>query len=235
MPIYHGCIFTQYTAIQDVISVWEKKCDRICVAEHPADGATKRIHCHILIESSQDVERFRESGKEVMKEFFKRGNYWFATKVQKGEHAGKPIDFDLGLVYILKGKFAPKYSKNISDELLENSRQGWVDSAKDDTPEKSPLDHWIQVVLSRFDKWPTYLAYEVDFDIKYEHRNPMPSPLNLLLDDIRHITYAILFERNNIAPQAQFYKQVASSAFLRLMKKWNKFDEGVHLILNLWK
>lgn len=236
MKYYHACIFAQYTELEGVVDVWKTKSNSLYVVEHPADGKTKRIHCHFLIETESGENWFRESAKEIMGEFIKRGNYWIATRVQKGEHSGKPIDRTQTLTYMLKGKFVGKFAKNFSKEEVDNSRQSWVDSVKNDKTESSPTEYWINDIYTSFvKKYPSYNVYMADFDIKYEDMITPPSPNGMLLDEVRHTTYRRLYERHGIAPHAHLYKQVASSVFLRLMEKWDKLDTGIHLILNLWK
>lgn len=236
MNYYHACIFAQYAELAGVVGVWEKKCASLYVVEHPAEGKTKRIHCHFLIETESGENWFRESAKEVMGDFIKRGNYWIAKRVQKGEHSGKPISRSLTLTYMLKGKLPGKFVKNFSNEEVETSRQSWVDSVKNDKTESSPTEFWIENVYKTYiDTYPTYTAYMAEFDMKHENDLNPQSPTGQLLDQVRHTTYRRLYQRHGIAPHAQFYKQVASSVFLRIMEKWDMLDHGIHKILNIWK
>jgi len=233
MHYFHACIFLPYDDLSGVVKVWETKCNSLLVVEHQAHGKTKRIHSHFLIETESGENWFRDEGKKILNEFMKRGNYWIATRVQKGEHAGKLIDRNLTMVYVLKGQLREKFAKNFSKEELENSRQSWVDSDKNDKTEKSPMEFHINEILKRFDKFKTYLAYDSHCD--ETHDDSRCSSSIILLEDIRHTTYRYLYERQGIAPQAQYYKQVASSVYLRKMESWGKLDHAIHQILNLWK
>lgn len=234
--LLHACIFAAYAELGNLVGVWADKCSSFAVVEHPADGKTKRVHCHFLMESSMaDDDPFRSSGKKELGDFFKRGNYWIASRVQKGPHAGKLLEKPQTLVYMLKGKFTPKFAKNISQEEVETSRQSWVEKVNSDETEVNPTEHFIREVVAMYDRFPTYQAYLVEHELKYEDMLNPPSPSTMLLDDIRHGSYSMLYRHKHMAPHAQFYKQIASTAFLRVMEKWGRLDEGIHKILNLWK
>lgn len=236
MKYYHACVFSALTELGDLIKSWETKCNSLYVVEHPPEGKTKRVHCHFLIETESGENWFRDEGKAVLGEYMKRGNYWIATRVQKGDHAGKLIDRVQTLNYMLKGKTYVNYSKNFSKEEVEKSRLAWVDSVKNDKTEDSSSEFYVKQIVKIFDEYKTYSSYESYIESKYDNLGipSTVSPTGMLMDNIRTQSYLLLYRRNQMAPQPMMYKQVASSAFCRVMEKWNRLSEAVHYMKNLW-
>ena len=98
---FHACIFLPYVDASGIATVWASKCDKLAIAEHPAEGQTKRIHIHLLISGSHVAEnRLRELLKETLPGM-NRGNYWIASKTKKEK---LPVGERETLVYMLKGQ-----------------------------------------------------------------------------------------------------------------------------------
>lgn len=230
--ILHGCIFAPYEVCKDIASVWAEKCTSLLVAEHPADGKTKRVHCHFMIDTTlADDNPFREAGKKCMKEFFKRGNMWIASRVQKGEHQGQVLDKGKVMVYILKGKYAPKFLKNISDQEVDEARQAWVEKVNSDEPAEDSPKHTDVLICKVVEVVETKLntkRYDGDEDGIELYRT------ETILDLCRNEAFKMLYRAKRVAPHAAHYKIIASSAYLRIMEKLNKFDEGIVELKNLW-
>jgi len=229
--ILHACIFATYDVLKTLTELWAEKCTSLLVAEHPADGKTKRIHCHFMIEHDlADDNPFRESGKKILKEFFKRGNYWIASRVQKGEHQGETLDKFKTMVYILKGKYTPSFTKNISHNEVEQARLAWVPTDQIDPSEDSPrysevCTAAVQKIVEQKLNAKRYVDDEDGIEL---YRR------DTVLDLCRTEAYKMLYFKRRMAPHPSLYKTVAASAFTRIMESQNKLDEAVIELKNLW-
>lgn len=114
-----------------------EKCSDFMVVEHPADGKTKRIHCHILmIQCSVKKEQFRR----YYHNFGFTDDHWITDKViSEGEFKGEPISRQETAKYMIKGKHPVLLSKNFSNEEVEELRKAWV-SRQIDRPPKASID-----------------------------------------------------------------------------------------------
>lgn len=125
--VWHGCIFMPYQDLSGVMSIWAEKCDTFALVQHPADGKTKRVHCHILL-GNPHVEK--DSLQKVMK---RRGinpgknDHWIVDKVIRGEFKGQKYTVPDLLKYMLKGKLRLETSKNISPAQVEEAISSWVE------------------------------------------------------------------------------------------------------------
>jgi len=230
MKYYHACIFTPYEELSGVVDVWEKKSNSLLVVEHPAEGKTQRVHCHFLIETESGENWFRDEAKRVMGEYIKRGNYWIATRVMKGEHAGKVIERESTAIYMLKGKLAEKYAKNFSSQELDTSRQNWVETVKsDNTGEGS--ERIISEIVKKFNikKEPRFWRDESEIEFGQCKYN-----LSLLWDLVRSTTWKFLWGQKRMSPHASHYKIIASSVFMRICEDANCFDHGMAYVMEKW-
>lgn len=220
----------EYEDLRPLINVWETKCESMVVVQHPPDGKTKRIHCHILIDSASGENWFREAGKATIGEFFKRGNYWLALRVQKGEFAGKPISRGHTLVYMIKGKYEVKFAKNFSKEELDESRLLWVDSAKSDkTGDNS--ERLITEIMSKFNLKTTRTYYREDDDIEL---GQCKYNLELLFDNVRNVAWKKLWGEHRRAPQPWHYKNIATTVFMRICEDNDCFEKALMIVQERW-
>lgn len=227
---FHACVFMQYEDLRPLATVWAQKCDSMVIVQHPPDGQTKRIHCHILMETSTGENWFRDSGKSTIGEFMKRGNYWIATRVQKGEHAGKPIDRSLTLTYMIKGKYPVNFSKNFSQQELDESRLLWSDSVKSE-PSGDKSEKLIKDIMKHFDlkKERGLWIEEDDIELGQPRYN-----LESLFEMVRNRTWRMLWGEHRRAPQPWHYKQIATTVFVRLCEDAKCFDQAARLAMEHW-
>lgn len=226
MVVLHACIFAAYDVLEDLVGVWAEKCDRLLVTQHPADGKTQRVHCHFLIETKlADDNPFRESGKKILKDFFKRGNYWIASKVQKGEHAGKPLAVNELMDYCLKGKFYANFHKNFSKEEMDNSRSKWVDSVKNDTDQEKSTSGLIERIVKSFNDTDFY------YDYKY---TKSPIDIAKLFEMVRTRTFKQLYRERRMVPHASHYKIVAGSVLMRICENLDRESEAISVLQEKW-
>lgn len=237
MPYYHACVFASFNDVSGVIERWVEKSDSLLVVEHPAEGKTQRVHCHILIETKSGEDWFRSSAKEVMGEYIKRGNYWIATRVQKGEHAGKLISRLETLVYLTRKDFPVKFSKNYSPAEIEEARSAWVDSDKNDKPADDLSNVMIRLVLKKFE----HIKHRDDWVREYGplHYGVIPHESGLTSQDdifnvIRKETMKAYWAKNRRAPFPAQHKIVASTVLLTLMERFNMLDRGISTLLEKW-
>lgn len=238
MTYLHACIFAKYADLSGVIDVWQTKCDSLCVVEHPPEGKTKRIHCHFLIENTAQEDWFRDQAKKVMGDYIKRGNYWIASRVQKGEYAGEPISRTRTLIYILKGKFSVSFAKNFSEQEVEEARQAWIDSDKNDsTARLSPTQKMIEKVSSEFD-WlksrddlPTESSYLVGV---ISTDSWLDQKMSYLFAEVRGRTCKVFLRETHQMPHPSQYKIVVSTVFVRIMERIKYTNNGLRFMLDKW-
>lgn len=232
MVAFHACIFAPYVDCSGVIDAWSKKCHAMLVVEHPADGKTKRIHSHVVMGgTSAKDDWYRESAKEIMKDFIKRGNYWIASKVADGEHKGKPIDYQLTAVYMLKGKYAAKYSQNNSPADLEQWKGTWVESSLENDKTPSASNHIETKVYHMFDK------YHFDYELpqgSINRFNERESCYEQLFKDVRSNIMKQWFREYHKSPHGTQYKMMASTVFLRIAERLNCTDQAIEVLLKSW-
>jgi len=238
MSYLHACIFAKYADLSGVIDVWQTKSASLCVAEHEAHGKTKRVHCHFLIENTANEDWFRDSAKKVMGDYIKRGNYWIASRVQKGEYAGEPISRQKTLIYILKGKLPVKFSKNISPQEVEEAQLAWVEPVLgNDNTNRSPTQKMIDRVLGEFDwlKSRSDLPTESDFtESGFCASNDFDGRVLCLFAEVRSRVCKVFLRENHQMPHPSQYKIVASTVFVMLMKRIKLEDKGLKFMLEKW-
>lgn len=137
MENLHVIVFKPFTDLSGIISIWETKCDEMLVVQHPAEGKTKRVHCHILmvrpkVKTDQLQKPLRNMGLSG------NGDFSFHTKVARGEFKGQPLKRDETAKYMIKGKNAVNFQKNFSQEEVETFRQAWVESDLDTSTQDVP-------------------------------------------------------------------------------------------------
>lgn len=237
---FHACVFSPYEDCSGIVRAWEPRCSSLLVVQHPAEGKTKRVHCHFLIETMTAGENwFRDKAKEVMGEYIKRGNYWLATRVQKGEHAGKLISRFETLKYLTRKDFPVVFEKNFSPAELEEARTAWVDPVKDDTNSTSPTDFMIKKVMSRYEHYTSQHSYIEHYrHIKFESSNTVyhgyDDYAKFLLDEVRTTTMKTYYVVNQRMPHASQYKIVAGTVFIQLCERFNWPNNGFEVLKNLW-
>lgn len=232
MVALHACIFAPYADASGVIHEWATKCHAMLVVEHPADGKTKRVHSHVVMGGTTAKDDwYREHARQIMPDFIKRGNYWIASKVADGEHKGKPIDYQLTAVYMFKGKYAAKYSKNNSPADIEQWSKSWVESSLEND-KTSTSSHIIEdKVYHLFDQ------YHFDYELpegKINRFNERESSYDQLFYDVRHHIAKQWFMKYHKAPYPPQHKNMSSTVFLRICERLNCVDRGIDVLLKSW-
>lgn len=145
MNSYHAIVFRPYESIKNLIEAWGALCKSIAVAEHPAEGRTKRIHCHILmIECDVKPNSLNETKRKLYNDLEGVKNSKIMIETQKEK---LPITRQ-GLVYLLKGDRARlKYEKLFSPAEIEEAVASWVKPTQTEAdsrtnPEEKPKNHW---------------------------------------------------------------------------------------------
>lgn len=139
--VWHGCIFLPYEDISGIARLWSQKCNAFALVQHPADGKTKRVHCHMmLVNPTIEVDSFQK----LMKRNGinpGRGQHWIAKTVMKGEYKGQKYNKKDLLKYMLKGKLRLLFEKDISPAEVEEAVSSWVElNLSNSTGPKSSKD-----------------------------------------------------------------------------------------------
>lgn len=180
MVVWHACIFRGFKDVKSLGELWQTKCHALAIAQHNADGKTRRVHCHFAIVAPND--KMDTMRKQIRDAGFKgRGNYWITDIVMEGKHAGEPLRFTPLLKYITKGSsFNVKFQHNISNEMVDYAASLWINKSTDKVessgelsgkvapaPKKPPkVPYQQQVIALASADWYNYKRDLSGIDIK---------------------------------------------------------------------
>lgn len=108
-----------YVDLSGIAQLWSDKCEAFICYEHISDATVKKTHCHFLM---MGVTVSIETLKNIAKAEITTGK---GQQFWKWESKNPPDE--TFIMYMSKGKFAPKFVKNLSPELIEEQRSKWVD------------------------------------------------------------------------------------------------------------
>lgn len=221
MPNHAPTVHLSYVDMSGVVKVWSELCLQLIVYEHEADETVSQTHCHLLmVGCSVDREALkRRLYKELPQETRKGNEMWAWThKEWERENPGKEYDFGM-IKYMSKGKLAPKYNKNISDNIVEEQKAKWVDHGASgiDQPSKDYNEY-------------RELKKQAILDWKGN---------TFTLDTIRTWTMSWYWHRDGRLPHAGNYKRNAASIYLHLIETFGSesnhdFGCAMREIKNLW-
>lgn len=115
----HVILFHPYDVVKDLCQEWASKCQTFAVAEHPAEGNTQRIHCHVLI-IEPTVKR--EALDRAKRKLFPTWKGTTDSKIMTSVQSSKDPISRQGLWYLMKGqKDRLKFYKNFSELEVEEA------------------------------------------------------------------------------------------------------------------
>ena len=121
MPDYCLRIHHPYEDAKRIFAAFALRCDKLVVYEHPADGKTKRIHCHALLTGTNVDKKQLRNVAEGTHSVDVKGNGNMAFSEDEW-------DQDMHFVtYMSKGKWDPKYYKGFSEEDITTAKSLWVE------------------------------------------------------------------------------------------------------------
>jgi len=208
-----------YDDCKAIISDWASRCNAVVVYQHEADEDVSKTHVHIGL---QGCETKSEALKRMWKDAPGKGNEFWSWKDWDGE--------DKYLTYMSKGTLRPVFVKNISEAILEKSRQNWVEPVKADKTGDSS-ERIISKIVAKFNLKSSSRYYREDDEIELGH---CKYNLELLMDNVRTESFKTLWGERRMAPHASHYKIIATTVFLRLCEEANCLDKGIGHIKNLW-
>lgn len=152
--VWHACIFRGFADVKSLGGLWQTKCDALAIAQHPAEGRTRRVHCHFAIVAPKD--KMDTMRKQIRDAGFKgRGNYWITDIVMEGKHAGEPLRFTPLLKYITKGSsFNVKFQHNVSNEMVDYAASLWKNKSPDKVESSGELSGKVAPAPKRPPKVP---------------------------------------------------------------------------------
>lgn len=120
MNNYHAILKHPYNDISGVAQHWASRAHTFMVAEHPAEGKTKVVHCHILIIGSPvKKNELRKKAKEIYPALSGDSRILESYTDISGT---KTTPDKSGATYLLKGEISRlKFSKNFSQEELDKA------------------------------------------------------------------------------------------------------------------
>lgn len=203
-----------YDDCKDIISKWADRSARAIVYQHEADEEVSKTHVHIGL---QGCEVKAEQLKRMWKDCPGKGNEFWAWK-----------DWDDGtkyITYMSNGKLRPVFVKEFSQDIVERSRQEWVEPVKADRPGDSS-DYIISCILRKYDG--------NRFEVSYSRDHTEPVGIGSILERVRKDTFKYLYGKKRVIPHASHYKIIAGSVFMRLCERLDREDEAIDALYELW-
>lgn len=213
-----------YVDCSGIIRLWSSRCRSLIVYQHDADAEVSKTHVHIGLVGT---EVKHEALKRMWVDCPGKGNEFWSWKEWQYDVV-TDMNYDKYLSYMSKGCLAPVFIKNFSEELVENSRQSWVEPVKAD---KSG-DNSDRIVNKVIDKIKSSFVFKplTDEDIV----NRVECSTESLLKLVRRETFRQLWGEHRRFPHASHYKIVAGTAYMRLCEHFGCFEEGMNIISQLW-
>jgi len=193
------------------IQKWVSRSNKAVVYEHDADEEVSRTHIHMALIGC-DVKA--EALKRMWPDAPGKGNELWSFS--------PPRNLPQYFKYMTKGKLSPVLVKNIPPDEIERHRTSWVEEVNPDKSEKAALEFYVKKVVSRF---------IVDGQFNYVDHHSFGGDL---FNDVRKATMSVFWGAKRTAPHATQYKQVASTAYLRIMEHCGRLDDGFERVMERW-
>lgn len=211
MSLSHAVRVTlPYADCSGVISIWASRCASAVVYQHDADEEVSKTHVHIGLGGCEVKE---EALKRLWKNAPGKGNEFWSWKPWDGETKY--------LTYMTKGVLQPVFVKNISEDLLEKSRQEWAEPVKAAT-----TGDQSEFIIRKICDSINVKRYTNTIDDVIE--------IGTLFNEVRKLTFKMLWAQHRRVPHTSHYKIVAGTVFLRLAESVNMFDEAACLLRSEW-
>lgn len=207
-----------YEDCSGIISRWADRCQQAIVYQHDADEEISKTHVHLGL---YGCEVKAEQLKRMWADAPGKGNEFWSWKEASAEATKY-------LTYMSKGNLRPKFIKNFSNDLVEKSRQAWVEPVGNDKPGDSSermVNKIMTIVKSQF-VWKDY----TDED-RVER---IECSAETLLKLVRKETFRQLWGEHRRFPHASHYKIVAGTVYMRLCEHYGCFEGGMEIISQLW-
>lgn len=126
-----------FNQLDQLISGWALKCDKILVFEHEADDEVETTHVHVLMYNMDSTwDNFRKMDQWKSKGF--KGNGDFAwTKCYT-------YDAPATIRYMTKGTLQPKYNKGYTSQEIEQAAATWVPTQVKKTDERKCYEKFLE-------------------------------------------------------------------------------------------
>jgi len=199
-----------------IIEKWAERSQSCVVYQHDADEEVSKTHVHLgLYGCTVKAEALKRMWADVPG----KGNEFWSWK----EATADPTKY---IAYMSKGSLRPHWVKNFSEDILEKSRQSWVEPVKADKP-GDHSDRWITKVTTYFD--------DNDFKTHFHiaDMDEQDVPIDTIYRQVRKYAFRQLWGEHRKVPHASFFKIIADSAFLRICERLDRFEEGMIAVLNL--
>lgn len=200
-------ITLSYELCKDVISKWADRSDKVIVYQHDADEEVSKTHVHLGL---YGCEVKTEALKRMWPDAPGKGNEFWSWK----EATEEPTKY---LTYMSKGTLRPVFMKNFSPDLVETSRQAWVEPSLGNDKSRDSSESVIQDIMKYFK------------DDEFEE-----DALDLMFDQVRARTFKVLWAQHRKAPHASYYKIIASTVYLRLCEDRKLFNAGSSRVREKW-
>lgn len=219
-----------YADCSGIIRQWIDRCVSAIVYQHDIDEKVRKTHVHIGLYGC-DVQA--EALKRMWKNAPGKGNeFWSWKDLESIYSDGVEVRSSKYITYMSKGRFTPVLVKNISQQLVDTSRQEWVEPVKADRPGDAS-EYVIKKVMDKFDLVKQTI-YHMDIETREITLGQCKYHLELLLTNVRSAAFRQLWGEHRRVPHSAHYKIIAATVFLRICEDNGCFEEGSVLIKNLW-
>lgn len=213
---------------KDIISKWSDRCKEVVVYQHSADEEISKTHIHLAL---YGCEVKAEALKRMWIDCPGKGNEFWSWKdlePMSSYGAEGEVRNSKYITYMSKGNLAPVFIKNISEDLVERSRQNWVEPVKADKT-GDPSEKVIKKVIDSIKESFVYDRL-TDEDIV----DRVECSAETLCKIVRRETFRQLWGEHRRFPHGSHFKIVAGTAYMRLCEHYGCFEEGMEIISQLW-
>lgn len=152
--VLHVIVFKCYNDVSGVMERIIHKCDSLLVGQHPAEGKTKRIHCHAMVVGYKHTTQHMRDyiSDEIFGGANGRGNFSVLERIKE-----KPRPFyDEGILgtYILKGERPRLKFTNYSEERITIFLAGWASGRRQPPAEANEIvdEARLQAIVEEGDR-----------------------------------------------------------------------------------
>lgn len=215
-----------FNDISGIVWRWAHRSTAIVAYEHPADDEVSKTHVHLAL---YKCEVRTEALKRMWPEAPGKGNeFWSFKDWNPAFNDNGFMKPDTYIAYMSKGKLSPVFAYEISQDLVEESRQIWVEPVKADK-RGDGSEYIIKKVMDKITK--TFVVKPYTAEDEYERAESSPE---MLLKLVRSETFRQLWGEHRRFPHASHYKIVAGTAYMRLCEHYDCFESGMNIISELW-
>lgn len=127
---FHCRISCSYAEASAFNAYMASRCSEGFIYEHPSDGSVNRTHIHCVFYQSQVGEdSIRQQAKKCFTVKPGRNDVMVTSTFGKEKTPISPESRNVAIAYCSKGKFSPKWVKDVPQDIIQAGMESWVPPA----------------------------------------------------------------------------------------------------------